>query len=129
LLRQLVGATALTGGKRVSFKKSGRSAFERQGIFYGCLFNDHRNRISRSRFRVIDPADSHQFSLLSPDGNTGRTAVDITAVLGRQGIHRRRQLICQAEDYVAHLTDQPLPIGQLCREINVSERTLRDAFL
>jgi AraC family ethanolamine operon transcriptional activator len=37
-------------------------------------------------------------------------------------------LIRKAEDYVAHLTDRPLRIGQLCREIGVSERTLRNAF-
>ena len=37
-------------------------------------------------------------------------------------------MFCQAEDYVAHLTDRPLRIGQLCREIGVSERTLRNAF-
>ena len=46
----------------------------------------------------------------------------------KPGINRQRQLIRQAEDYIAHVTDQPLRIGQLCCEINVSERTLRDAF-
>jgi AraC family ethanolamine operon transcriptional activator len=43
-------------------------------------------------------------------------------------LNRQRRLITRAEDYVAHLTDQPLRIGQLCHEIDVSERTLRNAF-
>ena len=46
----------------------------------------------------------------------------------KASLNRQRQLIRKAEDYVAHLTNQPLRIGQLCREIDVSERTLRDAF-
>ena len=46
----------------------------------------------------------------------------------RAGLDRQRQLIREAEDYAAHLPEQPLRIGQLCREIDVSERTLRDAF-
>jgi len=46
----------------------------------------------------------------------------------KAGINRPRQLIRKAEDYVAHLTDRPLRIGQLCREIGVCERTLRNAF-
>jgi AraC family ethanolamine operon transcriptional activator len=46
----------------------------------------------------------------------------------RAGLNRQRQLIRKAEDYAAHLSEQPLRIGQLCREIDVSERTLRDAF-
>ena len=46
----------------------------------------------------------------------------------KAGLNRQRQLIRKAENYVAHLTNQPLRIGQLCREIDVSERTLRDAF-
>ncbi len=41
---------------------------------------------------------------------------------------RQRQLIRNAEDYVAQGVTQPLRIGQLCRDIGVSERTLRDAF-
>jgi AraC family ethanolamine operon transcriptional activator len=46
----------------------------------------------------------------------------------KQSLNRQRQLIRKAEDYCAHNKDQPLRIGQLCREIDVSERTLRDAF-
>ena len=46
----------------------------------------------------------------------------------KASLNRQRQLIRKAEDYVAHLTNQPLRIGQLCHEIDVSERTLRDAF-
>jgi len=46
----------------------------------------------------------------------------------KAGLNRQRQVIRKAEDYVAHLTNQPLRIGQLCHEIDVSERTLRDAF-
>ena len=46
----------------------------------------------------------------------------------KPSLNRQRQLIRKAENYVAHLTNQPLRIGQLCREIDVSERTLRDAF-
>ena len=46
----------------------------------------------------------------------------------KPSIKRQRQLIHQAEDYVAHLTDQPLRVGWLCHAIDVSERTLREAF-
>ena len=45
-----------------------------------------------------------------------------------RSINRQRQLIRKAEGFCAHNKDQPLRIGQLCREIEVSERTLRDAF-
>jgi len=44
------------------------------------------------------------------------------------GLNRQRRLIKASEDYVAHLTDQPLRIGQICRELDASERTLRNAF-
>jgi len=46
----------------------------------------------------------------------------------KQNLNQQRQLIHKAEDYCAHNKNQPLRIGQLCREINVSERGLRDAF-
>jgi len=46
----------------------------------------------------------------------------------KTSLNRQRRLIKSAEDYVAHLTDQPLRIGQLCRELDTSERTLRNAF-
>ena len=46
----------------------------------------------------------------------------------KAGFNRPRQLIQRAEDYVTNLTNQPLRISQLCRELNVSERTLREAF-
>ena len=46
----------------------------------------------------------------------------------KQSLNRQRQLIRTAEDYCAHNKDQPLRISRLCREIDVSERTLRDAF-
>ena len=46
----------------------------------------------------------------------------------KQSLNKQRQLIRKAEDYCAHDKDQPLRIGQLCREIDVSERTLRYAF-
>jgi AraC family ethanolamine operon transcriptional activator len=46
----------------------------------------------------------------------------------KPSIKRQRQLIRQAEDYVAHFSELPLRIGQLCREIDISERTLREAF-
>jgi AraC family ethanolamine operon transcriptional activator len=46
----------------------------------------------------------------------------------KPSIKRQRQLIRQAEDHVVSLMEQPLRIGQLCRSIEVSERTLRDAF-
>ena len=46
----------------------------------------------------------------------------------KQSLNRQRQLIRTAEDYCAHNKDQPLRIGRLCREIDVSERSLRDAF-
>jgi AraC family ethanolamine operon transcriptional activator len=41
---------------------------------------------------------------------------------------RRRQLISKAEEFCRHQPDQPLRIGELCREIGVSERTLRYTF-
>jgi AraC-like DNA-binding protein len=41
---------------------------------------------------------------------------------------RSRQLIHNAEDVCEQHPDQPLRIGQLCRELGVSERTLREAF-
>jgi AraC family ethanolamine operon transcriptional activator len=40
----------------------------------------------------------------------------------------QRRLIKKAEDYIAHAGNQPLRFGQLCRAINASERTLREAF-
>jgi AraC family ethanolamine operon transcriptional activator len=43
-------------------------------------------------------------------------------------LNRQRLLIHKAEDYIEHPTGQPLRIGRLCREIGVSERSLRDAF-
>jgi AraC family ethanolamine operon transcriptional activator len=46
----------------------------------------------------------------------------------KASFNRQRQLIRKSEDYVAHLTEQPLRIGGLCREIGVSKRTLHDAF-
>lgn len=46
----------------------------------------------------------------------------------KSSLNRQRQLIRKAEDYVVHLTDQPLRIRDLCRAININERTLRDAF-
>jgi AraC family ethanolamine operon transcriptional activator len=41
---------------------------------------------------------------------------------------RQRRLIKKAEGYIAYLEEQPLRIGHMCRAINASERTLRDAF-
>ena len=46
----------------------------------------------------------------------------------KKSLNRQRQLILKADDYRAHNKDQPLRISQLCREIDVSERSLRDAF-
>jgi AraC family ethanolamine operon transcriptional activator len=46
----------------------------------------------------------------------------------KASLNRQRQLIRRTEDYVAHLTEQPLRIGLLCRAIDVRERTLREAF-
>ena len=46
----------------------------------------------------------------------------------KPSLNRQRQLIRKTEEYVAHLADQPLRIGQLCSELDVSERTLRHAF-
>jgi len=46
----------------------------------------------------------------------------------KASFNRSRQLIRTAEDFCGQHPDQPLRIGQLCCELGVSERTLRDAF-
>ena len=46
----------------------------------------------------------------------------------KASVNRSRQLIRKAEDFCGQHPDQPLRIGQLCRELGVSERTLRDTF-
>jgi AraC family ethanolamine operon transcriptional activator len=46
----------------------------------------------------------------------------------RASLNRSRQWIRKSEESCRQHGDQPLRIGQLCREIGVSERTLRDAF-
>jgi AraC family ethanolamine operon transcriptional activator len=46
----------------------------------------------------------------------------------KSSLDRQRQLIRKAEDFCAYRTDQPLRIGELCRGIGVSDRTLRDTF-
>jgi len=43
-------------------------------------------------------------------------------------LNRSRQLIHKAEDFCGQHPNQPLRIGQLCRELGVSERTLRNVF-
>ncbi len=47
----------------------------------------------------------------------------------KSSLNRSRQLIHKAEDFCGQHPNQPLRIAQLCREIGVSERTLRDAFV
>jgi AraC family ethanolamine operon transcriptional activator len=42
--------------------------------------------------------------------------------------NRSRQLIRKAADFCKQHPNQPLRIGQLCRELGISERTLRDTF-
>ena len=46
----------------------------------------------------------------------------------KASLDRPRQLIHKAEDFYGQHPDQPVRIGQLCRELGVSERTLRSAF-
>lgn len=46
----------------------------------------------------------------------------------KPSFNRQRRLINKAEDYCTHHTNQPLRIGKLCRELGISECTLRDAF-
>jgi AraC family ethanolamine operon transcriptional activator len=46
----------------------------------------------------------------------------------KPSLNRSRQLIQKAEELLGSHMDQPLRIGQLCREMDVSERTLRHAF-
>lgn len=46
----------------------------------------------------------------------------------KASLDRPRQLIYKAEDLYGQHANQPLHIGQLCRELGVSERTLRNAF-
>jgi AraC family ethanolamine operon transcriptional activator len=46
----------------------------------------------------------------------------------KQSFIRQRQLIKKVEDYCAHHTRQPLRVAKVCSAIDVSERSLRDAF-
>jgi AraC family ethanolamine operon transcriptional activator len=46
----------------------------------------------------------------------------------KASFNRSRQLIHKAEDFCGQHPNQPLRIGQLCRELGISERTLRDTF-
>ena len=46
----------------------------------------------------------------------------------KTSLNRSRQLIRNIEEFCRQHPDQPLRVGQLCREMDVSERTLRDAF-
>jgi AraC family ethanolamine operon transcriptional activator len=46
----------------------------------------------------------------------------------KAGLNRQRRLIRRTEEYVAELADQPLRIGNLCEDLDTSERTLRYAF-
>ena len=46
----------------------------------------------------------------------------------KASLNRQRQLIRKTEDFCAYRTDQPLRIGELCRGIGASDRTLRDTF-
>ncbi|PHQ34629.1 helix-turn-helix domain-containing protein [Rhodopirellula bahusiensis] len=43
-------------------------------------------------------------------------------------LQRRNKLVHQAKEHAADRANQPLRIGELCKEIKVSERTLRHAF-
>lgn len=43
-------------------------------------------------------------------------------------VNRQRRLITSTEEWVAQHSDQPLQIQELCRELDVSQRTLRYAF-
>jgi len=47
----------------------------------------------------------------------------------KAGLDRSRQLVHKAQDFSGRHANQPLRVGQLCRELGVSERTLRDAFV
>ena len=46
----------------------------------------------------------------------------------KSSLNRSRQWVHKAEEFCGQNLNQPLRIGQLCRELGVSERTLRDAF-
>jgi len=46
----------------------------------------------------------------------------------KQSVDRRFHLIRKTQDYCTQNTDQLLRIGDVCRELGVSERTLRDTF-
>jgi len=46
----------------------------------------------------------------------------------KSSLNRSSQWVHKAEEFCRRHADQPLRIGQLCRELGVSERTLRDAF-
>jgi len=46
----------------------------------------------------------------------------------KSGLIRSSHWVHKAEEFCGQNPNQPLRIGQLCRELDVSERTLRDAF-
>ena len=46
----------------------------------------------------------------------------------KSSLNRSSQWVHKAEEFCGQNPNQPLRIGQLCRELGVSERTLRDAF-
>ena len=88
--------------------------------------------------RMAEPGPSMR-PLMGPPVQSGELGSRIRLVAGalvsskplrqkKTSPNRQRRLITSAEDYVAHLTDQPLRIGKLCRELNTSERTLRNVF-
>lgn len=43
-------------------------------------------------------------------------------------LKRRNELVRKAKDFAADRAEEPVRIGELCRELKVSERTLRHAF-
>jgi AraC family ethanolamine operon transcriptional activator len=46
----------------------------------------------------------------------------------KSSLNRSRQWVHKAEEFCGQNPNQPLRIGQLCRELGVNERTLRNAF-
>lgn len=46
----------------------------------------------------------------------------------KSSLNRSRQWVHKVEEFYGQNPNQPIRIGQLCRELGVSERTLRDAF-
>lgn len=96
-------------------------------------------RVRRASMTYLDAAAQSLLApdVLSPLPQMAKSIIELIAraLISAQphrhsklSLNRQRQLIHKAEDYCVHHSNSPLIISQLCREIDVSERTLRYAF-